>query len=107
MDITIRDAVEADLPGIMDIYNDAVSNTTAIWNDTVVDIDNRRLARMAKLAGAPAAPSAGLEAPLRIGDAVERGQPLFTVHAQSRGELAYALDHAVAGLPYAITAEAT
>ena len=42
MDITIRDAVEADLPGIMDIYNDAVANTTAIWNEDVVDLDNRK-----------------------------------------------------------------
>ncbi|ANH03506.1 MULTISPECIES: GNAT family N-acetyltransferase [Shinella] len=42
MDITIRDAVEADLPGIMEIYNDAVANTTAIWNEAVVDLDNRR-----------------------------------------------------------------
>ena len=42
MEITIRDAVEADLPGILDIYNDAVANTTAIWNDAVVDLDNRR-----------------------------------------------------------------
>ena len=42
MDITIRDAAEADLPGIMDIYNDAVANTTAIWNEAVVDIENRR-----------------------------------------------------------------
>lgn len=42
MNITIRDAVEADLPGILDIYNDAVANTTAIWNEAVVDLDNRR-----------------------------------------------------------------
>ena len=42
MDITIRDAVEADLPGILDIYNDAVANTTAIWNEAVVDLDNRK-----------------------------------------------------------------
>ncbi len=42
MDITIRDAAEADLPGIMDIYNDAVANTTAIWNEAVVDLDNRK-----------------------------------------------------------------
>ena len=42
MDLTIRDAGEADLPAIMEIYNDAVANTTAIWNDTVVDLDNRR-----------------------------------------------------------------
>ncbi|WP_411035134.1 GNAT family N-acetyltransferase [Shinella sp. BYT-45] len=42
MDITIRDAMEADLPAIMDIYNDAVANTTAIWNEAVVDLDDRR-----------------------------------------------------------------
>ena len=42
MDITIRDAAEADLPGIMDIYNDAVANTTAIWNEAVVDLENRK-----------------------------------------------------------------
>ena len=41
MDITIRDAVEADLPGILDIYNDAVLNTTAIWNESEVDLSNR------------------------------------------------------------------
>jgi thymidine phosphorylase len=29
--------------------------------------------------------------PVRLGDAVARGQPLFTVHAQAPGELAYAL----------------
>lgn len=39
---TIRDATEADLPAIMDIYNDAVINTTAIWNDNVVDLQNRK-----------------------------------------------------------------
>ena len=42
MDITIRDAAEADLPGVMDIYNDAVANTTAIWNEAVVDLENRK-----------------------------------------------------------------
>lgn len=38
----IRDATEADLPAIRDIYNHAVEHTTAIWNETVVDLDNRR-----------------------------------------------------------------
>lgn len=41
MTLIVRDATEADLPAIMDIYNDAVLNTTAIWNDAVVDLDNR------------------------------------------------------------------
>ncbi len=37
----IRDATPDDLPAIRDIYNDAVANTTAIWNETIVDLDNR------------------------------------------------------------------
>jgi thymidine phosphorylase len=53
-------------------------------------IDCRRLARVAKLLGAPADALAGLELHVRIGDAVEPGQPLFTLHAESPGELAYA-----------------
>ena len=38
----IRDIDDADLPGLTAIYNHAVLHTTAIWNDTVVDVDNRR-----------------------------------------------------------------
>jgi L-amino acid N-acyltransferase YncA len=37
----IRDCEEADLGGVLDIYNDAVRSTTAIWNDTPVDLENR------------------------------------------------------------------
>lgn len=37
----IRQATEDDLPVICDIYNDAVANTTAIWNETIVDVANR------------------------------------------------------------------
>jgi len=35
-------AGEAHLPGILAIYNHAVVHTTAIWNDAVVDLENRR-----------------------------------------------------------------
>ncbi|MCF6370408.1 GNAT family N-acetyltransferase [Rhizobium halophilum] len=38
----IRHATEADLPMIMEIYNDAVEHTTAIWNDNRVDLPNRQ-----------------------------------------------------------------
>ena len=37
----LRDAEVADLPAIRDIYNDAVVNPTAIWNDTQVVLDYR------------------------------------------------------------------
>lgn len=38
----IRDAAETDLAGIAAIYNEAVVNTAAIWNETTVDVANRR-----------------------------------------------------------------
>lgn len=38
----VRMAAEADLAAILAIYNDAVVNTTAIWNDDTVDLDDRR-----------------------------------------------------------------
>ncbi|MBC7148263.1 MAG: N-acetyltransferase [Rhizobium sp.] len=40
--IAIRDAGEADLEAIRDIYNHAVEHTTAIWNEVLIDVDNRR-----------------------------------------------------------------
>lgn len=62
-------------------------------------IDNRRLARAAKLAGAPHDPAAGALIMVRLGDAVLPGQPLFALHAQSPGELAYALAYLDAQVP--------
>lgn len=53
-------------------------------------IDNRRLARLAKLAGAPETAVAGVEMMVRMSDTVQRGQPLCCVHAASPGELEYA-----------------
>lgn len=42
MTFQIRDAQPSDLPAIRDIYNDAVLNTTAIWNEHAVDLGNRQ-----------------------------------------------------------------
>lgn len=38
----VRPATIDDLAGILAIYNDAVQRTTAIWNETVVDLANRQ-----------------------------------------------------------------
>lgn len=66
----------------------------AVRPGRVARIDNRRLARIAKLAGAPKAAAAGLELQARLGRTVQRGEPLFTLHAEAPGELAYALAYA-------------
>ena len=42
MTVIVRPAAVADLPAILAIYNDAVVNTTAIWNDALVDLANRQ-----------------------------------------------------------------
>jgi L-amino acid N-acyltransferase YncA len=39
--IAVRDAADADLAAILAIYNDAVVNTTAIWNETLGDLEGR------------------------------------------------------------------
>jgi thymidine phosphorylase len=59
----------------------------------VAEIDNRRLARIAKLSGAPQDPAAGIELHTSLGAQVERGHPVLTIHAESPGELAYALGY--------------
>ena len=64
----------------------------------VTSVDNRVLSRAAKLAGAPRAAAAGVDVHVRLGDIVAVGQPLFTLHAQAPGELAYARQY-VAGRP--------
>lgn len=57
---------------------------------TVVAIDNRKLARAAKLAGAPGSKAAGALMCVRIGDSIAKGEPLFELHAETPGELDYA-----------------
>jgi thymidine phosphorylase len=59
-------------------------------------IDNRKIARLAKLAGAPDDKAAGVDLHVAIGERVSRGQPLCTVHADAPGVLAYAFDYAEA-----------
>jgi len=60
----------------------------------ITHIDNRRLGRVAKLAGAPGAAAAGIELHVHLGDEVVREQPLFTIHAETNGELNYAREFA-------------
>jgi thymidine phosphorylase len=84
-------------PPVADLRHEFGATATG----TIIAIDNRLLARIAKLAGAPAAMAAGLELHVKTGDRVQRGQPLITLHAETRGEMAYALAFARAN-PHAI-----
>lgn len=64
---------------------------TASHRGRVIAIDNRQLARLAKLAGAPRDIAAGVVLHTPLETSVEKEQSLFTIHAESKGELCYAL----------------
>lgn len=59
----------------------------------IAGIDNRRIARLAKLAGCPEDLDAGVELHVRHNQSVESGEALLTLHAHSEGELEYALNY--------------
>ena len=67
---------------------------SAATSGVVQGMDSRRLARIAKLAGAPGTAAAGLYLHVKLGQPVAAGEPLFTLHAGSPGELAYAGNYA-------------
>jgi len=58
----------------------------------VVGIDNLRLNRLARNAGAPVSKGAGIDLFRKIGAIVRKGDPLYRIHATERFEF----DHTVA-----------
>jgi len=58
---------------------------------TILAINNSYLSKVAKLAGAPQAKTAGIKLLSCVAARVALGQPLFEIHAQTKGELNYAL----------------
>jgi thymidine phosphorylase len=61
-------------------------------------VDCLGINRIAKLAGSPAHPAAGMTCLRRVGDVVGRNEPLFEIHAQSRSQLDMASEYAASAL---------
>ncbi|MCL9684966.1 thymidine phosphorylase family protein [Legionella maioricensis] len=61
----------------------------------ITEIDNRNLAQVAKLAGAPHDQAAGMEFFAKLGMNVEKGQTLYRIHAESKGALDYSRNYAL------------
>ena len=66
---------------------------TSEKNGVITEMDNRKIARLAKLAGAPDAKTAGLFLHKIPGNQVNTGDVLMTIHAESKGQVSYALDY--------------
>ncbi len=65
----------------------------ADFTGIISKINNRKIAQVAKLAGAPDSPEAGVDFRIQLKEKVESGQPLFTIHSNSPGELEYAYEY--------------
>lgn len=66
-------------------------HTVAVPADGLIrELDCWLISRIAKCAGAPANVSAGVRLLRTVGDVVERGEPLFEIHAQSPTQLEFA-----------------
>ncbi|MDM4767604.1 thymidine phosphorylase family protein [Pelomonas sp. SE-A7] len=66
----------------------------AAQDGLLCELDNLRIARIARLAGAPQVPGAGILLLKKQGDAVARGEPLYRIHAQFGADLSFACAHA-------------
>jgi thymidine phosphorylase len=59
----------------------------------VKEIDNRKLARIAKLAGAPKSPGAGIIFLAPVGKKISKGDVLYSVYAEGKGQLDYVREY--------------
>jgi len=68
----------------------------------VAAIDCHRLARIARLAGAPMDKGAGVDLFKKIGDPVEKGEPLYRIHAVFEADFRFSTRFATDGDSFAI-----
>lgn len=68
----------------------------------VISIDCYRIARIARLAGAPFDPGAGIDLLKKVGDAVQAGEPLYRIHAEREVEFRFACGMAAEASGYAV-----
>jgi thymidine phosphorylase len=79
-----------------------VHEVPAPRDGVVVGIDNQHIARIARLAGAPQVPAAGVDLLKKLGDAVRAGEPLYRLHAQFEADLGFARQLAARDSAYRI-----
>ena len=67
---------------------------------TITAIDNLQMAHIARLAGAPMDPGAGVDLHRKLGEQVKKGEPLYTIHAEFAADFHFACEAATAESGY-------
>nr|WP_298684349.1 thymidine phosphorylase family protein [uncultured Dongia sp.] len=77
---------------------------TADSDGIVASIDCYRIARLARIAGAPTDKGAGIDLFKKVGDPVEQGEPLYRIHAAHPTDFRFATQLVADGNGYALRA---
>ncbi|WP_242093878.1 thymidine phosphorylase family protein [Aestuariivivens sediminicola] len=75
------------------VINSHFHKVHAEKDGTLIRIDNRKMARLAKLSGAPELKASGILLHVHLGNTISKGQLLYTIYAEAEGELRYALNY--------------
>ena len=86
------------LPG--NLQQSVLANTSGM----ITDIDNLQMAHIARLAGAPMDPGAGVDLHRKLGEQVRKGEPLYTIHSEFSADFHFACESAVKEGGYRIEA---
>lgn len=80
--------------GIKEIPSAKLFHTIESTQSGIIkNINNQQLSMLAKLAGAPETKAAGVELLVKINSKIRHKQPLLKVHANTQGQLQYALEY--------------
>jgi len=71
-----------------------VAEVPAAADGVVIALDCYRIARIARLAGAPNDKGAGIDLLRKVGDPVRKGEPLYRIHAGGNADFAFARAYA-------------
>lgn len=71
-----------------------VAEVASPADGVVSSLDCYRLARIARLAGAPTDKGAGIDLLRKVGERVRRGEPLYRIHASTNADFTFAQAHA-------------
>lgn len=104
---SMKRIVAAQGAGAGDQKPGALTQDIAADQDGVVAaIDCHRIARIARLAGAPTDKGAGIDLLKKVGDPVQQGESLYRVHAVHATDFRFATEMADAGNGYQLAASA-
>jgi thymidine phosphorylase len=79
-----------------------VADIRAAQSGVVQAIDCARIARIARLAGAPVSKNAGIDIVKKVGACVQAGEPIYRIHAAVETDFGFAQEMADAGNGYVI-----